>query len=230
MKYVEITHLKEEIDELWAFIKLYSEEIDGEVLEQRDQEFYRFIAKQIVFFKKILITYPKSYFVRVLISDLYSLIINDIKKEKRYYYLNQRSIIENYIRMIVKNEENNSHITRKSFLDLKEHNPIKESEYGKLMNEYKIACSYIHGGEKMSEYLVTNFEESIKLSTTISQRQRKNQIYQFTDLINILNGLFLSNNYEDVDSAFHRSKVVLKYLMGNNYLEKLNEYKSNNKL
>ncbi|MDW0114361.1 hypothetical protein QT711_14280 [Sporosarcina saromensis] len=221
MKFVEVDEVKAEVDELMNYIKIYSREINGRDINDSDVNFYRFIAKQILFFKKILIAYPKTYFANVLVSDLYSLLINDIKQEIRYYYLNQRSIIENYIRLIEVNDENQSHVTRKSFLDLKSNNQINETDYGKIMNEYKIACSYIHGGPELSGYLVTNFQESIEFKASLGKRKRKSQIAQFIDLINILNYLFLINNLDDIDAAFHRSKVLLKYLMGNNYLQKI---------
>ncbi|WP_218924519.1 hypothetical protein, partial [Bacillus cereus] len=72
--------------------------------------------------------------------------MNDIKLETRYYYLNQRSIIENYMRLILKSEQYVTHITKQSFLDLKQQNQsnLSEREYTKIVNEYKIACSYIH--------------------------------------------------------------------------------------
>lgn len=223
MRFIELKNIKQELEELLNSINIYNKEIHlGKELEQKDIEFYRFIGKQIIFYKKILVAYPKSFFIRVLISDYYSLIINDIKKENRYYYLNQRSIIENYLRTIDKNEENHSHVTRKTFINIKENNEISEEQYSKLMNEYKIACSYIHGGLIMSDYLVSNFQESIKLKTEISYRKKESQRYQFIDLINILNTLFLDNNADAVASAFHRSRVLLEYLVNVKYIDRLN--------
>lgn len=222
MKFIEITNIKQELDDLLKSINDYKIEVYfGTELEQGDIEFYRFIGKQIIFFKKILVAYPNSYFVKVLISDYYSLIINDVKKESRYYYLNQRSIIENYLRMIDKNEKNHSHVTRKTFEALKANNEISIGNYSKLMNEYKIACSYIHGGLIISDYLVANFQESLNFKTEISIRNRKSQRNQFIDMVNILNNLFLENNSEAVDSAFHRSKLLLKYLMNEKYINRL---------
>lgn len=221
MRYIEVNSVKEEINWLISSIEEFNTQHEFKELSSKDIDLYRFLAKQIVFFKKMLVAYPKTYFIKVLISDFYSLTVNDLKNESRYFYLNQRSIIENYIRMIEVNEENASHITKKSFEDLKLNNEISDSEFGKIMNEYKISCSYIHGGIELENHLVTNFIESTIYVSSISKRKRESQLAQFIDLINILNDLFLINNFDEVDSAFHRSKILLKYLMGENYVRKL---------
>ncbi|MGR9527403.1 hypothetical protein ACSS31_27350 (plasmid) [Priestia megaterium] len=148
MNYVEVKICKEEINNLIKYIEDYAIKSKGSTIDNKTKDFYRVISKQIIFFKKVLNAYPKTYFIKVIISDFLSLILNDIKLETRYYYLNQRSIIENYMRLILKDDQYVTHITRQSFLDLKQKNQsnLSEKEYTKIMNEYKIACSYIHGG------------------------------------------------------------------------------------
>jgi hypothetical protein len=220
MNFVDVNIRKDEINNLIRYIEDYAIKSRGSAIDNRTKEFYRIIAKQIIFFKYILNAYPKTYFIKVIISDLLSLILNDIKLETRYYYLNQRSIIENYMRLILKDEQYATHITKQSFLDLKQKNELNlnDREYNKIVNEYKIACSYIHGGDFLREHLVSNFEECLISKPKISERQRKNQVTQFIDLINILNKLFLIHNTEEIDSSFHRSKVTLEYLMGKRYM------------
>ncbi|MDU2391867.1 hypothetical protein [Bacillus sp. (in: firmicutes)] len=227
MNYVEVKIRKDEINKLIQYIEDYAMESKGSIVDNRTKEFYRVISKQIIFFKYILNAYPRTYFIKVIISDFLSLILNDMKLETRYYYLNQRSIIENYMRLILKDEQYVTHITKQSFLDLKQQNEsnLSEKEYNKIVNEYKIACSYIHGGDFLREYLVSNFEECLESKTKISERQRKNQISQFIDLISILNKLFLVHNTEEIDSAFHRNKASLEYLMGKRYINKFYQIK-----
>lgn len=227
MNYVDVKIRKDEINNLIEYIENYTLNSKGSSIDNRTKEFYRVISKQIIFFKYILNAFPKSYFIKVIISDFFSLILNDIKLETRYYYLNQRSIIENYMRMILKEEQYVTHITKQSFLDLKQRNEsnLNETEYNKIVNEYKIACSYIHGGDFLREHLVSNFEECLEIKTKISERQRKGQISQFIDLISILNKLFLINNTEEIDCSFHRCKATLEYLMGKRYMEKFYQLK-----
>ncbi|URJ39598.1 hypothetical protein [Paenibacillus polymyxa] len=222
MKYVGVEICKEEINSLAQYLEDYSIGHNNVTIDQRTKEFYRFISKQIIFFKFILKAYPKTYSIKVIISDFLSLILNDLKSETRYYYLNQRSVIENYMRMILKDEINSTHITKQSFLNLKQQNEteLSEKEYNKIINEYKIACSFIHGGDFLRVHLVSNFEECLESKTKMSERQRKNQISQFMEMVNILNKLFLIHNNEEVDSSFHRNKVTLEYLMGKRYMEK----------
>ncbi|MGG4501290.1 hypothetical protein [Paenibacillus polymyxa] len=222
MKYVGVEICKEEINGLIHYLEDYSIGHNNVTFDQKTKEFYRFISKQIIFFKFILKAYPKTYSIKVIISDFLSLILNDLKSETRYYYLNQRSVIENYMRMILKDEINNTHITKQSFLNLKRQNEteLSQKEYNKIINEYKIACSFIHGGDFLKVHLVSNFEECLESKTKLSERQRKNQISQFMEMVNILNKLFLIHNTEEVDSSFHRNKVTLEYLMGKRYIEK----------
>lgn len=227
MKYIGVEICKEEINNFVQYIENYATSYNGGVLDKSTSEFYRFISKQIIFFKFILKAYPKTYAIKVIISDFLSLILNDIKSEARYYYLNQRSVIENYMRMILKDEVNISHITKQSFSNIKQQNELElsEKEYNKVINEYKISCSFIHGGDFLRVHLVSNFEECIESKPKISERQRKSQISQFMELICILNKLFLIHNTEAIDNSFHRSKVTLEYLMGKRYMDRFYQIK-----
>lgn len=227
MRYVETQICKDEINNLINYIEQYAVKSKGSTVDNKTKDFYRVISKQVIFFKYILSSYPKTYFIKVIISDFLSLILNDLKSEKRYYYLNQRSIIENFLRLILKDEQYSERITSQSFADLRERNQsnLSEEEYSKIVNEYKIACSYIHGGDFLKEHLVSNFEECLENKTKISERQRKSQVAQFIDLISILNKLFLLHNTEVIDNSFHRNKATLKYLMGKQYMVKFYQIK-----
>ncbi|BCC45898.1 hypothetical protein BCJMU02_1207 [Bacillus cereus] len=94
---------------------------------------------------------------------------------------------------------------------------LKEDEYSKIMNEYKISCSYIHGGYKLANHLVDNFEECISGINVITQRSKVSRMRQTLDLFKILNKLFIINNLEVVDNSFHRNKYALRYLLGKQY-------------
>lgn len=188
-------------------------------LDNPTKEYYRVLAKQILFFKFIFDSYPDTYPAKVIISDFFNFMLDDINESTRYLYLNERSIIENYIRLILKDEAYSTHITFQSFIDLKRENAsiLSDAEYSKIMNEYKISCSYIHGGHKLTNHLVDNFEDCLNGISTISLRSKRNRINQTTDLFKILNKLFICNNREVVDNSFHRNREALKYLLGNQY-------------
>lgn len=228
MRYIGTELCKEEIDNLISYVENYNGNFNYISMDQKTIEFYRFISKQVIFFKFILKAYPKTYSIQVIVSDFLSLIVNDLKLETRYYYLNQRSIIENYMRMILKDQSNITHITKQSFKDLKEQNQLElnEIEYNRIINEYKIACSFIHGGNFLQEHLVSNFEECVDNKTQISERKRKGKISQFFEMVNILNKLFLIHNSEEIDNSFHRNKVTLEYLMGKRYMIKFHQIKN----
>jgi hypothetical protein len=214
MDLIGLNICKEEIKDLITNIEEKFSPIDKQTLE-----YYRMIAKQILFLKHVLNTYPQTYFAKVLISDFFNFILNDLHESTRYLYLNERSIIENYVRLIVKKDEYITHINQQSFIDLRDQNKLilKEEEYGKIMNEYKISCSYIHGGYKLTDHLVDNFEDCVNGISIISQRSKRNRINQTLGLFKILNKLFIINNKEVVDNSFHRNKYALKYLLGKQY-------------
>ncbi|MGE1235604.1 hypothetical protein [Bacillus altitudinis] len=214
MNLVGVNICKNEINNLIEDIERNFPDVDVQA-----KEYYRVIAKQILFFKHIFNTYPHTYPAKVIISDFFNFLLDDINESTRYLYLNERSIIENYIRLILKDDAHTTHITFQAFDDLKNRNTLilSDAEYGKIKNEYRIACSYIHGGHKLTNHLVDNFEDCLNGISTISQRSKRSRINQTLDLFKILNKLFIHNNREVVDNSFHRNKEALKYLLGKQY-------------
>lgn len=92
--------------------------------------------------------YNQIYLCKILISDFFNLIINILENKKRYIYLNERSIIENYIRLILDYDSNKSNRELNLFDTLKKsYSPIFDNNiYSLLRSEYSIASEFIHGG------------------------------------------------------------------------------------
>src|SRR5699024_214265 len=106
---------------------------------------YRYISKQIIFLKYMLSQKRYNHVIKVLISDYYYLLLAIINKEERYVYLNERSIIEGYLRMIVRNDDRENYITRSIFDKLKQRESVSLAYYNTIREEYRISCGYIHG-------------------------------------------------------------------------------------
>lgn len=83
------------------------------------------------------------YFYKVLISDLYYFILSIIKREMRYMYVNERSIIENYMRAIMQISLQDDHITEAIFQKMRNKNflcDFTDAEYSLIKNEYVTSC------------------------------------------------------------------------------------------
>ena len=160
MTYIEIKEIKSNIKQFLDEIQKFAEIKQFEVV-QKDRDFFSFIAKHIVFFKYLYKGAQNTYYYKVLISDLYYLILSIIEREMRYMYVNERSIIENYMRAIMQISLQDNHITESIFQEMRSKNfqcDFTNAEYSLIKNEYVTSCEYIHGGNILSDNMdmITN--------------------------------------------------------------------------
>lgn len=85
MTYLEIKEIKSNIKQFLDEIQRIAQNQQFEYT-QKDHDFFSFIAKHIIFFKYLYKGAQGIYFYKVLISDLYYLILSIIKCEMRYMY------------------------------------------------------------------------------------------------------------------------------------------------
>ena len=114
MDFEDLEIIKRDIKKFVEQLELNSR--DKITLMDDEKNFFKFLAKHILFFKELYRFDKSKYFLEVLISDIFSYIISIINGEKRYIFLNERSIIENYIRYLM----NENHIKENTFDKLKE--------------------------------------------------------------------------------------------------------------
>lgn len=182
--------------------------------DQEDIKFYTFIAKHILFFKHIKNTFTEQRELSVLISDLYNLIVSDLKKEIRYSHLIERSIIENYLRLSIKEEKFISHIDYTAFETIK--TPefcLCKGEYNLIYDAYKNSSKFIHGAENLDGYLADIFLDCMYPKEITTKRKKNKNINRRFKLVNSLDKLFIIQNASFVDLAFHRNKSALSYLL-----------------
>lgn len=225
MTYTEILQLKEDFAKFIDYIQIYCQQKKFEVT-QNDRDFFIFISKRIIFFKTINLTDTPLYTIKVLISDMYNLILTIINNEKRYIYLNERSIIENYTRLVLNSNLENDHITVNLFDKIKNnYSTIFTNDiFSLIKNEYRIACSYIHGGNSLESSLISYFNECIAANECLTERYKYYD--RFKKIIQCYDKIFIYTHGFLIDVAFHRRKSVLGYLLGSKYVDLLFQLKS----
>lgn len=213
-------------------INLYKKEIEflikeitetsynkGFTIKNIEKGFFAFIAKHIIFFKLFLKTNQENYFLKIIVSDLYFYILAIITNEARYVYLNERSIIENYMRLILVVNTKDNHVTYRLFENLKSKYSISESDYSLLRSEYCTACEYIHGGEILNENLIKVFSEYIKKKREL--KDLPNYFERICKMIRIFDLILIKKDAANISGIFYKRKYVLEYLLGKNCVDEL---------
>jgi len=210
----EINKIKININDFILEIKKESQIINFDFC-QSDRDFFSFIAKHIVYFKYLYMGGKYKYFFEVLISDLYYLILSIIKNEKRYMYLNERSIIENYMRVIMLITIKDNHVTENVFREM--HKKVfkcgfSDTEYSLIKSEYAESCCFIHGGLILKDDLVFALEECSNEIFEI--KVRKKYYVRLQNVLKIFDKLLIAENCIYISGCFHRIKSVMEYLLG----------------
>lgn len=217
----EETHIileeyKKDILELMMILENISKEKKN-IFEESDKNFFIFILKHILFFKELYNYDKTNYFFRIIISDFYYYIMALINNELRYVYLNERSIIENYTRCILKVSLESDHITNKLFDKLKIEYNISNSDFSILKQEYLHSCEYIHGGKRLETSLISYFNEYLLKKNKIKKQSK--YYSRVIKIIKIFDKILIKSNPEFVNGVFHRRKTLLKYLIGKDKVE-----------
>lgn len=229
MTYAEIKSIKKEISSFTDAVKIFSKNNSRE-LSSNDISFFTFIAKRIIFFKYFIqgIDINSKYFCEVMISDLYYLITDIIQGNWRYVHVNERSIIENYTRLLISVSLEDNHVTVKMIDSLKTrfiNDKILEKDFSFIKGEYVNSCNYIHGGELLKDSLVIVFSEiHEKHWNTIKINEYYQKIFK---MFKIYEKMLLIEHNSYIDGCFHRKKTLLDYLLGNGTSDSLFLYSSN---
>ncbi len=219
MTYSEISYIKSDINSFITRLEKYSENYNIQ-LDQADKSFFIVISKHIIFWKYMYRNNKIGRFYKVLISDGYNYIISIIKREIRYVYVNERSIIENYVRLLINRTLEEDHVTDKIFKEIKDKSykfVFNNDDYSLIKSEYSISCSYIHGGNALDECLICVFEECIQIEKEFKD---KNKYYtRIQRILRLFDQMLVSVYTEEVDGAFLRRKSLLEYLVGKECVE-----------
>ncbi|MDD3186823.1 MAG: hypothetical protein PHT76_16205 [Anaerostipes sp.] len=220
--YREIECIRENIDDfINNLYKNFQSEID---ITKADESFYRRIAKYIIFCKMLKSSFDFKeihIFLDNVISDSYYMILSIIKREKRYMYVNLRSIIENNIRMITHVTWESTHVTKDVFEKIKnEKYNLSREGYDLLRSEYREACAFIHGGKLLSPNLSYVLADCLEKDEMVPKE--RNKLYKRVErILKLFNSMLITEYTRIVNNVFYRRKSVLKYLIGSEMLELL---------
>ncbi len=221
MTYSEINTIKQNIKSF--IIKIFDlAKENNRIVDKNEEEFFIYLSKHIVFFKYLYLGLGKNYFYKVIISDIYNFMFSIIKNDIRYIYVNERSIIENYIRAIMRKTIEDDHVTNKLFLDMKAKNFLfnfTEDDYSLIKSQYSTACNYIHGGEALDHCLVYFFNDCLFDKKEIAEKHKYYQ--RIRNILKIFDKMLISEYGKNISSCFHRQKSVFEYLLGKDCLELL---------
>lgn len=225
----ELNDIKKDIEEFMQTIKKRSNLIN---YHQIDNDFFCFLSKHIIFFKYLYNNNNDNYFYKVIISDLYYLILSIIENNERYLYLNERSIIENYTRAIMQTEVETNYVTDnlfdKMFISLKNEPLINfnKDDFSKIKSAYRISCNYIHGGKFLNNSLAYILTECNNIHISLNERKK---IYsQITSVLKIYDKILIYREASQINGCFHRRKSIFKYLLGEKFLNLLFELPEKN--
>lgn len=229
MTYQEISNIKININEFLVEVQKISRQFGFKYL-QFDNDFFSFIAKHVIFFKYLYVGQKNGYFYKVLISDLYYLVLSILKNERRYMYVNERSIIENYMRVIMCISLQDNHITEKIFKEMHRKNfecDFSDDEYSLIKNEYSTSCAYIHGGDILNDSLAYVFNEC--MCPEFKDMERRKYYIRFQNVLKIFDKLAISSDALYISGCFHRKKSIMQYLVGKEQVDLLFRILDSNK-
>lgn len=221
MTYLEIQAIKTNIKQFLFELQSIAERVQF-CFCQEDSDFFCFMAKHIVYFKYLYKGAQNTYFYKVLISDLYYFILSIIKNEMRYMYVNERSIIENYMRAVMQVSLNDNHITESVFQEMHNKNfkcGFTDAEYSLIKSEYVTSCGYIHGGDILNDDLAYVLDECV--SKIFEIRERRRYYVRIQNILKIYDKLMINEKAIYISGCFHRKKSVMEYLVGKDQVELL---------
>ncbi len=220
--YLEVNNAKKEIYNFISSLELYANE-NNFIITEEHKNFFRFVSKRILFHKEFFILNCNFYSSKVLISDFLNLIVSIIDNRTRYIYLNERSIIENYMRLILVSSLENDHVTMNLFINLKTNFPsvFNEENYSMLRSEYLTACGYIHGGEDLNSDLSSYFNECIASNDLIENRSQ--HFRRIIAIVKLFEEALLISHHKLIDSTFYNKKFLLELITSKNFVDRLFE-------
>lgn len=219
--------INNQIKQIQGEIKEYIEALSSlscqeNLHEQSHFDFCIFLAKHIVFFKMISsVIHDRRYnrLYNLVISDLLSLSFEITRNEQRYIYLNERSLIESFMRIITKCDGRVKGISP-VFLQLQEISknlPVKV-EYDLIKSEYAMASNYIHGNVKDTDTLSLFLEDCIR-KKGLPSKKIKQYFQRLVRVIVSFDRMLINQQVDQINEAFYRKSKIMQYLIGKDQVD-----------
>lgn len=184
------------------------------------------IAKGILFLKRL---YYKSnendYYINCMISDLFVLLHSMTQDSIKLFYVSYRSLIENFIRVILEYDDNNSTGIRKMFQEAKA-KYLDVDFFTYIEGEYGKCCDVVHSNISADIPLYSYYDD-LCTSDELSEEKIISLLDQLVTFFNKLKEFTVNNQNSLVDSSFYNQREVLFYLLGSKLYEIFdNNYKT----
>lgn len=188
----------------------------------KDESKLRCIVKHIIFFKNLG---EDSHYKRFMIYDLLMLMNSLTQNSKRNFYQIYRSLIENFIRFILKLEDTDSTGVRDLFKLLKERfDTCDETEeiITYINGEYGKCCDYVHSNVDAKLDIFQHYKEIVE-SDEMNEATLNSLINSLLTLVQKLTLFTLITSPLMIDSCFFRCKSDLRFLIGEKNFNKFKE-------
>lgn len=210
-----------------ADIKHFTELVQIDVAGVSDDKI-RHAAKGIIFIKRVFLhdSVVYKHYSECLLSDSLNLIYSLGKKSLRLYYAIYRSIIENFVRVILKYENYNDTGVRNMFSELRTKYENSEKIFiDYLEGEYGKCCDIIHCNIKADLCLHSYYEEFIS-GDEMNDTKINFCIDAFCTFCDKIKKFTIKNIPILINDCFYNHKELLSYLVGEKYFSEF-EKKNN---
>lgn len=174
------------------------------------------IAYSTMFFKTIAVEDENTHYLKCLVQDILSILDSISQKSQRYYYFILRSYIENFLRVLLMLQDDDSTGVMKLFSNVKKlMNSHKEIShlYEELENTYSECCLFVHSNVKSGDEV----NEFLKVIISRNDFENKDIVNNFLEEFNLLLEIsikiFLICHIELVDNSFYRKRDVLRIIV-----------------
>lgn len=207
-RYRDIEVCKEDIN---SFIELTKEDVAGVPEIQ-----IRSISKGLIFFKRIFMQNEVGYthYSECLISDALNLIHSLGIRSQRLYYMTYRSLIENFVRVLLRYGDFNDNGVRNMFKDLRnEYGNMGTDFINYIEGEYGKCCNVIHSNAKAKLNLYLYYEELVH-ADEMDQKTVDSCINTFCTFCNKAKEFMVENMSQSINENFYNHKELLAFLVG----------------
>ncbi|MFV3012080.1 hypothetical protein ACLD43_06220 [Clostridium botulinum] len=180
----------------------------------------RCIVKKIIFIKSIFDNENTSHYKKCIVFDLLSSIFCLERRQKRYYFFNIRSSIENLLRIILELTDEDSTGVNELFKQCEV--KFKESEEIELFNyikgEYTTCCDYVHSNISSNISIDNYYCEIIRAN--INEYEFKKVSDKLETFLKKICEIIIIFFTEEVYNVYYKKINSLKILLNKDILEK----------
>jgi len=181
-----------------------------------DEETLKNVAYNIIFFKYYGNSLSNTHYLNSLIQDALAIIDSLSQKSERYYHFILRSYVENFMRVLLALENEDSMGVMKLFKNSKK---LLDKYTGasvifeQFEKQYDECCLFVHSNIK------ANIEISVFLKMIIERNdfgenlKVNSSLKKFESILSNSIKLLLICRSETIDNSFYRNKDILKKLI-----------------